>query len=80
MQLETNDPHPPGPLPTNTTIASKKLGAGGQVALVIIYIVHFHFRCLSSAPVCGVRDSDLDMITALLQQRLADGAGVVALS
>ena len=78
MQLETNDPHTP--LPTNTTIASKKLGAGGQVAVVILYVVHFHFCCLSSAPVCGLHRSDLHMITALLQQRLADGARAVALS
>ena len=43
-------------------------------------LFHFHFCCLSSAPVCGVHNSDLGMITALLQQRLADGAGAVALS
>ena len=28
---------------------------------------HFHFCCLSSAPVYGVHRSDLDMITALMQ-------------
>ena len=41
---------------------------------------HFHFCCLSSAPVCGVHSCDLDMIAALLQQRLAHGAAAVALS
>ena len=41
---------------------------------------HFHLCCLSSAPVYGVHSSDLDMITALMQQPLADGAGAVARS
>ena len=56
------------------------MGASGQVAVVMHCIVHFHFCCLSSTPVCGVHSFDLYMITALLRQRLADGAGAVALS
>ena len=66
MQTLNNDP----PRPHNNC----KQKTGGW------WPFHFHFCCLSSAPVCGVHSSDLDMITALLQQCLADGAGAVALS
>ena len=58
--------------PPPTTIASQKLGAGGPFISIFCY--------LSSAPVYGVHNSNLDMITALMQQRLAGGAGAMALS
>ena len=65
MQRENNDPPPPN-------ICKPKTEG--------CWPFHFHFCRLSSAPVNGVHSSDLDMITTLMQQRLGDGAGAVALS
>ena len=67
MQRENNDPHP---TPSNS--CKPKTGDW--------WPCHFHFCGLSSAPGYGVHGSDLNMITAPMQQRLADGAGAVALS